>query len=115
MQIVGVVDDIKEGPLDTVTGAALYEPFNQSPVGGFAIAVRTSQAEQSLLPALTAIIHRIDPAISVEGVGTMTEAINQSPPASLHRFSAWLVGSFATIAFVLGVVGLYGVVAYSVS
>jgi ABC-type antimicrobial peptide transport system permease subunit len=45
----------------------------------------------------------------------MTERIDNSPAAYLHRSSAWVVGSFAGIAFVLGVVGLYGVVAYSVS
>ena len=45
----------------------------------------------------------------------MTERINQSPSAYLHRSAAWLVGIFAGAALLLGVVGLYGVVAYSVS
>ena len=45
----------------------------------------------------------------------MTQAIETTQPAMLHRFSAWIIGGFAAIAFILGVVGLYGVVAYSVS
>jgi len=45
----------------------------------------------------------------------MTDKIDATQAALLHRFSAWLVGGFAMIALVLGVVGLYGVVAYSVS
>src|SRR5262245_18482248 len=44
----------------------------------------------------------------------MTEQINNSPAAYFHRSSAWLVGSFASGALVLGLVGPYGVVAYSV-
>jgi macrolide transport system ATP-binding/permease protein len=68
-----------------------------------------------LFPQMVAAIHGIDPFISVSEQSTMIDRINQSPSAYLHRSSAWLVGAFAVAAFVLSVVGLYGVVAYSVS
>lgn len=114
IQIVGVVADIKEGPLDEPPRPALYVPFDQSPNVPFGVVARTAQAEQSLLPSLAAKIHQIESGISIHGEATMTERINESPSAYLHRSSAWLVGSFAAIAFLLGVVGLYGVIAYSV-
>ena len=115
MEIVGLVDDIKEGPLDHDTWPTMYVAFNQDPNDNFSIVVRTSQAEQSLLPVMAATIHQIDSAISTFMETTMTEKINDSPEAYLHRSSAWLVGGFAAVAFLLSVVGLYGVVSYSVS
>ena len=115
MEVVGIVDDIKEGSLENPNSPAMYVPFDQSPAGMFTVLVRTSTDEKVLLPEVAATIRRIDPDLSVHDGLTMTRRIDDSPAAFLHRSSAWVVGSFAGIAFVLGIVGLYGVVAYSVS
>ena len=115
MQIVGVVADIQEGTLDAPAQAAFYVPFDQSPNDRFCVVVRSAQAEQSLFASLRGAIHRINPGFSISYLSTMTEKVNESPTAYLHRSSACLAGSFAAVAFLLGVVGLYGVVAYSVS
>jgi macrolide transport system ATP-binding/permease protein len=61
------------------------------------------------------MLHQIDPNLGVSDEGTLLAKIEGTQAALLHRFAAWLIGGFAGVALVLGVVGLYGVTAYSVS
>jgi predicted permease len=115
VEIIGVVNDIKEGPIDTANRPALYRPFRQTPGDSFYVLVRTSQAESTLLPAMTAAIRSIDSDIVTTEVSTMNDRIDHSQSAWIHRSSAWMVGGFAGMALLLSVVGLYGVISYSVS
>lgn len=89
--------------------------MNQIGEHSFTLVVRTSQDASALLPELVSTLHQVNPNLGVSNESTMIEKIDTTQAAVLHRFSAWLVGGFAAMALILGVVGLYGVISYSVS
>ncbi|GGG90061.1 ABC transporter permease [Silvibacterium dinghuense] len=113
-EIVGVIDDLKDGPLDMTRVAAVYSPFRQIPINDFYITVRTTYAPRTALHAIETAVHQIDPGLITDGEDTMQDRIDNSQSAYLHRSAASLVTGFALLALLLGTVGLYGVVAYSV-
>ena len=114
-EIVGVVADFKDAGLDQERWPAEYLPFNQSTDTYFTLMVRTDKDERTVLPELPGAIHAVSLQAAVDEGSTMTQHINDSYTAYIHRSAAWLVGGFAVLALVLGVVGLYGVIAFSVS
>jgi predicted permease len=113
--IVGIVDDIQEGPLDEASQPVVYVPVAQETWGRFYAVVRTAVPEQEMAGGLGAAVAKIDPTLTLFPPESMTQRIRDTPAAYLHRSSAWIAGSFAVIAMLLGVVGIYGVIAYSVS
>jgi predicted permease len=114
-QVVGMVADVREAALDSDPAPTEYFSMNYGPDVYFALAVRTRGDDKVFLPELVKALRAISPSLGVYGEVTMEQQIDQSPTAVMHALSAYLVGGFAVLALVLGVVGLYGVIAYSVS
>ena len=115
MLIVGLIDDIQEGQLDAAPRGAMYLPFLQNVTSTFVVLVRTVQDEQTVLPSVESKLRSLDPGMAIYEPMTMKGKIHDAPSTYLHRSSAWIVSGFAVMALLLGVVGLYGVIAYSVS
>jgi predicted permease len=114
-EIVGIVDDIHEGPLDGAATPTEYFPLNQTNNSFFNLVTRTGQKPEALLPTLVSNLHQIDPSLGVSDEATMNAKIGGTESALLHQFSAWLAGGFSSLALMLGTIGLYAMIAYSVS
>jgi predicted permease len=115
IEIVGVVADLKDGPLDMKPTPAVYLPFDQNPTNNFYVSFRMSQPAGVVLSSAAKALRQLDPALIVDEEETMSDRISNSEAAYLRQSAAWVVGGFAGMALLLGTVGLYGVISYSVT
>jgi putative ABC transport system permease protein len=113
MTIVGVVGDIKYQGLDAKPEPQYYMPLAQNEWRGMFLVVRASSAPAAVVPAIKEAVRSLDQDLAVANVSTMDALINES--VGRPRFRSFLFGVFAIVAVVLAAVGIYGVMAYSVS
>jgi putative ABC transport system permease protein len=112
-EIVGVVGDIKFGTLDTETAAAVYMPHTQLQVGLMTFVARTSLEPASLASSVAGVVRGIDAELPLADVRTMDDVVGAT--LARPRAVSVLLTAFAVLALVLAGVGVYGVMAYSVS
>lgn len=112
LTIVGVAGDVRNVGLVTDPGFATYEPHQQRVWRTMNLVVRTSVDPTSVVPVIREEIRRGGLDAPIYGITTMPARIAGSLAA--RRFNTALLVAFAVVALVLAMVGLYGVVSYSV-
>jgi predicted permease len=113
-EVVGVVGNMEHSATERESHAAMYLPASQLPNWCCLYSVvRTSVDPRSLEPAAQQLVSALDRDIPVTEVRTMRDLL--SLQLSQPRFAMVLLGSFAGLALIITVVGLYGVITYSVS
>ena len=111
-EIVGVVADVQRDGRGAASRPEMYVPFAQEPWWAAYLVVRTAGDPSHVSGIVREAVHALDPGLPIESVQPMTEIVAEStaPP----RFRAMLLSLFGAAALLLAVVGIYGVLSYSV-
>jgi len=124
MRIVGIVGDVKQGPLNTQTEVQTYQPWEQvgddmiaenvtGALRSMTVIVRGTSDASALAAAVRAQVHDLDQSLPVGQVQMLPDVVSAS--AGPQRFNTVILGSFAATALLLAALGIAGVLAISVS
>jgi putative ABC transport system permease protein len=112
-EIVGVVADIRNRALNQEARPAYYMPQSQVPFNQLIVTVKTAGDPHAVIGSITREVRSMDQELPIFSTKTMDEYIAGSVAAP--RFNTTLLSIFAAVALVLTIIGLYGVMSYSVA
>ena len=114
LQVVGVVGDVHHAALTAAPVPEIHASFRQIPSGGpMTLVLRSAGDAGALLAPMRAIVTQMDPALPVDSAMTMEQ--RRSNSVAEARFYTVLLGTFAGLALVIAIVGIYGVIASTVA
>jgi putative ABC transport system permease protein len=111
--IVGIVGDVNHYDLETPADLQAYVPHTQWTDSYMQLIVRTAVEPGTLIGPVRQAIHALDPDMPLYKVSSMRQLISAS--MAQRRFTLLLIAVFATVALLMAAIGLYGVIAYSVT
>ena len=111
--IVGVVENVRQHRLDSDPEPELYRPLAQWPNVAMFVMLRTDLPPRSLISDVRAAVWSVDDEVPISELRPATEVLSRS--LADQRFVSYVVAAFALLSFILGMVGLYGVIAYTVA